>query len=445
MTLELNSAVLENPAEANPAPEYAAVVQQCEQICGTEDFRNAASMQRLLRFLVMETLEGRAGALKEYSIGVEVFQRRQDFDPRMDAIVRVTVGQLRRRLATYYNGPGLLDPIVIQIPKGHYAATFTPAQKQVTESPATSSTAEGNGSPQSVSIWSRKLSWWIAGSIIVTLLFLSVGAWWLKRDGAAGSAVGGTPNLKQSLLWSTFLRGDRQAIAVVGIASSTSIGPVIVRIPQLNDERTMQNNPIIQKLAKDLGQPAFSYDVYTGIGEALAVASLEKAFTSSSLDLSTMASRDVRWQDLHTQNVIFVSSLHFRDLRSSLGRTSDFSEEETSSNGLQIVNHSPHPGESAIYAPSKADQKAIDYALISIFPGTTPDHHIMAIGGTDTLGTGAAAQFVTERQSLLDLDAKLKRDMPAKGGNAVQILLRIEIVDNEVVAVHYVTHHWIPS
>jgi hypothetical protein len=52
-------------------------------------------------------------------------------------------------------------------------------------------------------------------------------------------------------------------------------------------------------------------------------------------------------------------------------------------------------------------------------------------------------QYITERQSLADLDTKLRHDSSSKSQSSVQILLRVDIIDYQVVSVHYVTHHWI--
>ena len=65
--------------------------------------------------------------MKEYTLGVDVFDRGSDFDPRTDTIVRVQARRLRARLAEYYAGPGAADPVVIGLPKGSYAVSFTAA------------------------------------------------------------------------------------------------------------------------------------------------------------------------------------------------------------------------------------------------------------------------------------------------------------------------------
>jgi len=53
-------------------------------------------LREFLRFVVNEGLEGRADNLKAYTIGIEVFDRPDNFDPITDTIVRVNAGKLRR-------------------------------------------------------------------------------------------------------------------------------------------------------------------------------------------------------------------------------------------------------------------------------------------------------------------------------------------------------------
>ena len=78
----------------------------------------------VVRYLVKHTLEGNAEQLKEYSLGAEVFDRGESFDPRTDTIVRVQARRLRSKLGEYYDAEGQADPVVIELPKGHYVVTF---------------------------------------------------------------------------------------------------------------------------------------------------------------------------------------------------------------------------------------------------------------------------------------------------------------------------------
>jgi TolB-like protein len=104
------------------APEHVRL--QLERVLGSDTFASAARLSRFLRYVVERTLAGEGDGLKEYAIGVEVFDRDADYDPRIDSIVRVEAARLRTKLAEYYFGPGAADPVIIGMRKGGYAPDF---------------------------------------------------------------------------------------------------------------------------------------------------------------------------------------------------------------------------------------------------------------------------------------------------------------------------------
>ena len=75
--------------------DLASVQAQLEKILCANSFASAESLRRLLRFVVERSLQGRSEELKEYVLGVEVFDRGEQFDPRLDTIVRVQGRKLR--------------------------------------------------------------------------------------------------------------------------------------------------------------------------------------------------------------------------------------------------------------------------------------------------------------------------------------------------------------
>ena len=78
----------------------------------------------MLRFVVERTLDGQGDQLKEYLLGVEVFDRPTEYDPRLDSIVRVEARRLRAKLAEYYEAEGAGDALRFRLTKGGYAPTF---------------------------------------------------------------------------------------------------------------------------------------------------------------------------------------------------------------------------------------------------------------------------------------------------------------------------------
>jgi TolB-like protein len=119
------------------------VRRQLDRLLASSVFANAGRMSRFLKFVVEQTLAGEGERLKEYVIGVEVFDRDASYDPRLDSIVRVEAARLRSKLAEYYAGDGRGDTIVLKLPKGGYApiATLEPRSAAMNGAAATNGAA----------------------------------------------------------------------------------------------------------------------------------------------------------------------------------------------------------------------------------------------------------------------------------------------------------------
>jgi serine/threonine-protein kinase len=111
-------------AEAVPTAGPALIREELGKLLSSRALAGAPSLTEFLRFIVETTLKGNGGQIKEYVIGVEVFGRGTDFDPRADTIVRVQAVKLRSRLARYYETEGVSDSVRIVLPKGSYVPVF---------------------------------------------------------------------------------------------------------------------------------------------------------------------------------------------------------------------------------------------------------------------------------------------------------------------------------
>ena len=93
---------------STPPPD--AVRRQLQVLLASDTFVNSPRLSRFLTYVVEQTVEGNGGDLKEYRIGVDVFQRPETYDPKVDPVVRVDARQLRFKLAEYYESGGRQDP-----------------------------------------------------------------------------------------------------------------------------------------------------------------------------------------------------------------------------------------------------------------------------------------------------------------------------------------------
>ena len=97
-----------------------SVRTQLRQILSSRTFARSERLARFLTFAVEQTLAGRGEQIKEFVIGVEVFDKDAKYDPRMDPIVRVEARRLREKLRKYYETDGRGDSIYIEFPTGSY-------------------------------------------------------------------------------------------------------------------------------------------------------------------------------------------------------------------------------------------------------------------------------------------------------------------------------------
>lgn len=101
-----------------------AVRQQMNRLLQTSHFNNSRRYPALFRFIVEETLEGRGEFLKERLLGIRVFGRPADYDTASDPIVRVTVAEIRKRIAQYYHEEAHELEMRIELTPGSYQPEF---------------------------------------------------------------------------------------------------------------------------------------------------------------------------------------------------------------------------------------------------------------------------------------------------------------------------------
>ncbi len=172
--------------------EMERVRVQLEKLLQSTHFRNSRRYPTLLRYIVEETLGGRGPLLKERTLGVEVFGRAPDYDTASDPIVRVTVAEIRKRIAQYYHEEAHASEMRIELTPGSYIPEFLsardpeePAAREEKPSPATER-LPSTEAPAAINSSRRSISrWGIVSLVIVLLLCLSGAASWkLTRPSA---------------------------------------------------------------------------------------------------------------------------------------------------------------------------------------------------------------------------------------------------------------------
>ena len=148
-------------------PTADEVREQLARILASEVFANTDRLSRFLRYVVERTLAGESDQLKEYAVGLGVFDRSEQYDPRVDSIVRVEASRLRTKIDEYYRSHDGSDAILIRLPKGSYAPVFE-------RRPGTASVAPSAAHRPAVrSSW----RWWAVGLALATAAAVAIVAW----------------------------------------------------------------------------------------------------------------------------------------------------------------------------------------------------------------------------------------------------------------------------
>jgi TolB-like protein len=114
---------------SSPLPPAAACWAEVERLLAFRDFAAAPQLRSFLKYIVQESLAERGDQLKERNIAVNALMRSSDFDPRLDCVVRVMAGKLRRSLECYYQGrEGAAAVVRIEVPRGTYRPSFSSIQ-----------------------------------------------------------------------------------------------------------------------------------------------------------------------------------------------------------------------------------------------------------------------------------------------------------------------------
>jgi len=434
------------PTPVTPEEERA----QLEKVLRSEVFRTAPGLKRFLEFVAYKAIEGLSHAIKEYTIGAEVFGRTAEYDPKIDTVVRVQAHRLREKLKEYYSGEGAQDRILLAIPKGHYVPCFSRRPAEVgrefqSPQPLTpfSETAETigeapapklAGSPTVASAGEpkKKPFLWLPAGLAGMALLLGV-AFVLPRLRSHRSTEEparvpyGTPsttNLAGPLkdLWADFLKDESSPI--VAFSNAVFLGTETADLLRLKSEEVDNLGALASRdLAKRLVAnprllertgPVFFEDLYTGTGEVMAVFYLTRLFAEFYSSLAVKRSRLVTTDDLTRRNVIFLGSPGENALLAGLPLTQDFvfrlpAQPVRLWRG-GISNLRPQAGESSWYEIERDPKTQVlraDYALVSFLPGIAPNRRIAILGGLTTLGTQAAADFATSPSHCAELAARL--------------------------------------
>jgi hypothetical protein len=163
--------------------EKDRVRAQLDRLLQSSHFRNSKRYPALLGYIVEETLEGRGPQLKERTLGIDVFGRPSDYDTASDPIVRVTIAEVRKRIAQYYHEDAHASELRIELTPGSYIPEFLPGREHEPEvAPETSHVVSAVAEPPAVVVSRRRWLLPVLAGVLVLLAGAGFAGWYRLRS-----------------------------------------------------------------------------------------------------------------------------------------------------------------------------------------------------------------------------------------------------------------------
>jgi hypothetical protein len=375
--------------------------QQIEKLTKSHSLHSSESLCKLLRYLAEHSLDHPGIALKEYQIATEVLGRPAGFDPQSDSTVRVQAGRLRVKLAEYYGQEGIDDPVLVEIPRGSYALTFT--LRPVKSGGPVIAAAAVEQAEKKAPISSSNRGWPVAVIVLSVLLassFITSAIMLSQRPRIQSAAAQNAPP-ELALFWNRFVASPQQPWVIFSNGSFVGRPETGMRYFQPgSDQRT------------------FILDHYTGVGEVLAIHQLDHAFELLNRPLRVKRGALFSLDDAKNNDLIFVGSPTENLTLLDIPGTEDFVFQRLDSGprkgDLAVINVHPQPGEQKFFLGTPANQPTTDdYAIVSLLPGLDPSRSILILAGATTFGTQAAVEYVCREDDLKTLLQHLNVSTPA--------------------------------
>lgn len=368
------------------SPDRETIQEQIHKITKSSGFVSSESLRSVLLYLFQHAMENPGQTVKEYEIATRVLGRSHNFDSRIDSTVRAVASRLRSKLAEYYVHDGACDPIVIDLPKGSYALSFS--VREIAKPPNEQPVVTAEMPNPTVSPDSRIRILPFAAIFVIGIALVGSIAYTVGRRSAFTPIPAST-----KLFWGDFLKSGDPLIIFPN--------PSFRGLPQSGMKLVMPDGQRTED----------TIDVFTGTGEATALAVLTRQIIQVGHDSRAKRAHLFTWDDATHSNLIFIGGQVQNPAFAQLPKLQRFNlkspDEEPFLHQGGVHDESPKSGEPAYYLASQDFNNGNDYAIIALTEGVSPQYRILILAGSNTYGTEGAANFLCDPDLLKKLIEKL--------------------------------------
>jgi len=383
------------PPTSDPLSEDCSVDAHIAKIRESGVLARSKQLNRLLDFLHACHNNGRAP--KEFEIAVEGLGRGNSFDVTQDALVRVYVHKLRRKLDEFYQREGKGLGARLAVPKGEYRLVLEPLP---------SGSEKTAGIPKKTWRWptSQRGPWFIA---LVAVLCISLLFNLFSIQGRLSSHFSPENKARASGLWQPLFADDRPIVVVVGdyyIYAETDGNDVVKRL--VRDFDINSPTELANHLQGHPEQAQRKFDVglsYLPTSAAYAINKLGFALNSSKKPAwGVILASELTQENLRNSHIVYIGHLSglgiledlvFANSGFRVGRSYDELTDTTS--GQRYASSSGIPNEAV------GGQNHLAY--LSSFNGPSGNRIIIVAGCRDA-GLRELSDVISSENDLNALD-----------------------------------------
>ncbi|MEO6187051.1 MAG: hypothetical protein ABIP38_15590 [Steroidobacteraceae bacterium] len=381
------------------APEL--VRAQLDSVLAGEALSKSATNRRLLAYIGQRSLDGGDGP-REVEIAIDVFGRDARFNGADDSVVRVAMRSLRQKLVEHYAGPGKLDPLIFDIPKGAYRLTVMPRARLETPEPAPApfdppSPAAPAGTTPDLARTARAK--WLAG-IALALLAVSVAAnihYWQART---------VPNpaheqVRRHPLWEPIASSQRALMFVLGdLFMYTQTDPKTGRTQSVRDSKINSSDDLRAFLASNPSLAAdrgLRYSTLIQKSTAVGMVQILQVVNSPGRQIEVRLRDELQADDIRNFDIIYAGPINrLGPLASDYHLQSRFRFDAATSGITDAKSGQTYLPEGDLGAHHK------DYALVARFPGPTGNSIMVFTSGGRNAGLLQVVRSLTSPEGLRD-------------------------------------------
>lgn len=409
--------ISEPAPQENEAPDREACWELLKRVAASTPLKRATRLQELLLYVGQCSLIDLRDQVREQEIGAKVFGRPELYDTSIDNIVRTNVSDLRKRIAAYFQGEGLREPVVMEIPRGSYLPVFhrRPTEPESNEESPARPNHEDDGPVRRAKLRRR---WELAGALVaaVVILVLSAGCialWYQIHDlDRSRASIKNTPAVAE--FWDPILREKGDILICAGgnvLAPNALLGVITA--------------------GKDIDYPYFSITTVSSV--AMLSSLIERGGATPRFAFA--ATTPLPQFQEHPVILLNAYNNHWT-LRLAEPLRFYFSPEFGEPNHSILDRMRPNVAWKR--DPSIPYSSADDYALVARFWDSTTDNWVLILAGLGRNGTEAATQVVTTPQYLELLREEAGKDFTNRN---IEAVLKLSVIEGKtgapsIVAVH---------